>query len=47
VSNGDPGPNGILGAAVPNLRAGSGTWRWFWTQQHGDNLTWEVTLAKK
>ncbi len=47
VSNGEPGPNGILGAVVPNLRAGSGNWRWFWTQQHGDNMTWEVTLAKK
>jgi Bacterial protein of unknown function (DUF839) len=41
VSNGDPGPNGILGAQVPRLfRHG---WRWFWTQQHGDNTTWEVT----
>ncbi len=43
VSNGDPGSDGILGARVPNLK--SSHWRWFWTQQHGDNLTWEVTLA--
>jgi hypothetical protein len=41
VSDGDPGPHGILGAKVPRLfRHG---WRWFWTQQHGDNTTWEVT----
>jgi hypothetical protein len=45
VSNGDPGPGGILGAKVPNLD--SSKWRWFWTQQHGDNMTWEVTLADK
>jgi hypothetical protein len=45
VSNGDPGPDGILGAKVPNLQ--SSHWRWFWTQQHGDNMTWEVTLAGK
>ncbi len=43
VSNGDPGPDGILGARVPNLR--SSHWRWVLTQQHGDNLTLEVTLA--
>jgi hypothetical protein len=47
VSNGDAGPSGILGAQVPNLRRGSSNWRWFWTQQHGDNITWEVTLAGK
>jgi hypothetical protein len=40
VSNGDPSADGILGAKNPNLfQAG---WRWFWTQQHGDNFTWEV-----
>jgi hypothetical protein len=40
VSNGDPSESGILGAQVPSVHAGS--WRTFWTQQHGDNVTWEV-----
>ena len=40
VSDGDPSVGGILGAKVPHV--GYGGWRWFWTQQHGDNLTWEV-----
>ncbi|MGW3262805.1 hypothetical protein [Streptomyces sp. NPDC001056] len=45
VSDGDPGTNGILGAKVPTLfRDG---WRLFWTQQHGDNTTWEITPADK
>jgi hypothetical protein len=40
VSNGDPRPEGILGARIPHLfKAG---WRWFYTQQHGDNSTYEV-----
>ena len=40
VSNGDPTVNGILGTKVPvPFVAG---WRVFWTQQHGDNNTWEV-----
>jgi hypothetical protein len=42
VSNGDPGPEGLLGAEVPNLWDRNGEWRWFYTQQHGDNFTWEV-----
>jgi len=44
VSDGDPSVNGILGAKVP--RFGHDGWRLFWTQQHGDNITWEVTRAK-
>jgi hypothetical protein len=28
---------------VPNL--GDSQWRSFWTQQHGDNNTWEVIAA--
>ncbi len=40
VSDGDPSPRGILGAKLPQaFRHG---WRVFWTQQHGDNTTWEV-----
>jgi hypothetical protein len=42
VSNGDTSPDGILGAQIPRL--GDGQWRWFYTQQHGDNPTYEVIL---
>lgn len=41
VSDGDPTVAGLLGAKVPRLSAS--TWRTFWTQQHGDNITWEIT----
>jgi hypothetical protein len=44
VSDGDPSPQGILGARVPAL--GTPQWRWFYTQQHGDNFTWEVLVSK-
>jgi hypothetical protein len=44
VSNGDPDRNGILGAEAPDLERGNGKWRWFYTQQHGDNVTYEVLL---
>jgi hypothetical protein len=40
VSDGDASVNGVLGAKAPNLFNGS--WRAFWTQQHGDNITWEL-----
>jgi hypothetical protein len=42
VSDGDTSTGGILGAKVPDLR--NSQWRWFYTQQHGDNSTFEVTL---
>jgi hypothetical protein len=42
VSDGDPSTNGILGAKLPDLT--DPKWRWFYTQQHGDNYTYEVTL---
>jgi hypothetical protein len=42
VSNGDTGTDGILGASIPDL--GSRKWRWFYTQQHGDNPTYEVIV---
>jgi hypothetical protein len=42
VSDGDPGVGGILGAHVPNLS--DPHWRWFYTQQHGDNPTYEVIV---
>jgi hypothetical protein len=43
VSDGDIGTGGVLGAKLP--RFGDGSWRWFYTQQHGDNKTYEV-IAK-
>jgi hypothetical protein len=43
VSDGDTSTDGILGAKIPDLSDSS--WRWFWTQQHGDNTTWEVTVS--
>ncbi|HEX5592538.1 MAG TPA: hypothetical protein VFX35_04215 [Solirubrobacterales bacterium] len=45
VSDGNPGPQGILGARIPEL--GTPKWRWFYTQQHGDNKTYEVLLKKQ
>jgi len=42
VSDGDTGTDGILGADIPDLS--SKKWRWFYTQQHGDNRTYEVSL---
>jgi hypothetical protein len=42
VSDGDPTAGGILGAKTPELD--NPKWRWFYTQQHGDNTTYEVTL---
>jgi hypothetical protein len=45
VSDGDPGKDGILGAKDPELNNKS--WRIFYTQQHGDNTTWEVNLKGK
>jgi hypothetical protein len=44
VSDGDPTAGGILGAKVPELN--NPTWRWFYTQQHGDNATYEVTVNR-
>jgi hypothetical protein len=41
VSDGDPGTKGMLGAKVPQL-FDNFKWRWFYTQQHGDNNTYEV-----
>jgi hypothetical protein len=41
VSNGDPSVNGILGAQNP--KPFQDGWRMFWTQQHGQNILWEIT----
>ena len=43
VSDGDPSPNGLQGGKSPALFGGD--WRWFYTQQHGDNPTYEVIPA--
>jgi hypothetical protein len=45
VSDGDPTIRGILGVKVPQLWQNG--WRWFWTEQHGDNVTWEVVPASR
>ena len=45
-SDGDPGKNGILGAKDPHPFEPNGKWRVFYTQQHGDNTTWEVVGPK-
>ena len=45
VSDGDPSREGILGAKLPHpFEAG---WRAFYTQQHGDNQTWEIVRASR
>lgn len=45
TSNGDPTVAGILGNRIPTpFQAG---WRIFWTQQHGDNITWELSAASR
>jgi hypothetical protein len=41
VSAGDPSVHGLIGTDVPDPF--DGRWRVFWTQQHGDNVTWEIT----
>jgi len=42
VSDGDPTVRGLLGAKIPVPF--SPLWRVFYTQQHGDNNTWEVVF---
>jgi Alkaline phosphatase PhoX len=44
VSDGDPTVHGLLGTNAPNLR--DPRWRCFYTQQHGDNPTYEVVPAQ-
>jgi hypothetical protein len=40
VSDGDASVDGLIGTSVP--RPFGGRWRVFWTQQHGDNTTFEI-----
>jgi hypothetical protein len=45
ISDGDPTAHGILGAKNPRpCRDG---WRVFYTQQHGDNITYEIIPARR
>jgi hypothetical protein len=44
-SDGDPGVNGLLGAKIPTPFRGG--WRLFFTQQHGDNNTFEILRKDK
>jgi Bacterial protein of unknown function (DUF839) len=45
ISDGDPTAQGILGAKNPRpFRDG---WRVFYTQQHGDNVTYEIIPARQ
>jgi hypothetical protein len=43
ASDGDPTIAGLLGVEVPTMFKNG--WRLFWTQQHGDNNTYEVSPA--
>jgi hypothetical protein len=45
VSDGDPSKHGILGDKEPQPFRPNGAWRAFWTQQHGDNVTWELVSS--
>jgi hypothetical protein len=44
VSDGDATAYGILGSKIPSAWSGTGdnSWRVFYTQQHGDNVTYEI-----
>ena len=46
VSDGDTSIHGLLGVATPRPFKG-GKWRAFWTQQHGDNPTYELIASPK
>lgn len=45
ISDGDATTAGLLGTAVPTPFVDG--FRVFWTQQHGDNITWELTRTSK
>lgn len=45
VSDGDATVHGLLGTNSPNVR--DPRWRWFYTQQHGDNSTYEVVPVRR
>jgi secreted PhoX family phosphatase len=43
VSDGNPTISGLIGTLNPQFGVDP-QWRMFWTQQHGDNPTWEVLV---
>jgi hypothetical protein len=46
VSDGDASIHGLIGTDAPRPFQGDDSgagWRVFWTQQHGDNVTWEIS----
>jgi hypothetical protein len=45
VSDGDASVHGILGEKQPKPFRRNGSWRVFYTQQHGDNVTYELIAA--
>jgi len=45
ISDGDPTVRGLLGAYAPSPFANG--WRVFYTQQHGDNATWEILRSAR
>ena len=45
ISDGDPSVLGLLGAKIPEPFEDG--WRVFFTQQHGDNFTWEILRKDK
>ncbi|HXI35714.1 MAG TPA: hypothetical protein VNH80_02255, partial [Burkholderiales bacterium] len=45
VSDGDASVHGLLGAKKP--RPFEDGWRVFYTQQHGDNVTWEIVRERR
>jgi hypothetical protein len=50
VSDGDPSVRGPIGTEPPEFfdhgRDGHGSWRVFFTQQHGDNVIYEITARR-
>ena len=47
TSDGNPGPEGLLGAQVPARPFDpSSPWRTFYTGQHGDNVTWRIVSLR-
>ena len=47
VSDGDPTTKGVLGGRIPAPFQDNGRWRAFWTQQHGDNITYELVPSPR
>ena len=53
ISDGDSAVKGLIGTHEPQflrrngVAAGHGDWRFFWTAQHGDNVTFEVISSPR